>query len=136
MNTETEQTIVPPPLPPERNYGGTTTVVLGIALALSAGFNYVQIGRANTSEVVKACLEGENRLLKDQLNDITFKITSERSYEEGLTDGLVRSKNVGWVDGYHAAMAQVAEQNVMEGKDKGVTSPPSEEPQVEKEDNP
>lgn len=86
-------------------------VVLG--LVLSAGFNFYQIGITNALRIEEKHLNSENRLLKDQVNDLSTQILTGRTYEEGLTDGLMRSKNIGYVDGYHSAMAQVTEERYM-----------------------
>lgn len=87
--------------------------ITSIAFVASAGLNYLQIGKINGFVLQEKLIQAENRLLKDQIRDLDGKIARDRTYEQGLTDGLVRSKSVGYVDGYHSAMAQVSEVEAM-----------------------
>lgn len=48
-------------------------------------------------------------ILQDENADLKFQLSIHRTYEEGLTDGLVRAKNIGYTDGYHAAITQMEE---------------------------
>jgi hypothetical protein len=90
------------------------SVVCGSAALFSTYTCYRLQGENNTLKMSQALYESENRLLKDQLRENEHKATSSRTYEEGLTDGLVRSNNIGYTDGYHAAMNQVSEQKAID----------------------
>lgn len=81
-----------------------------IVVAVSGFLVYRVQGENNAMKINVVLHESENRLLKDQIHDLEHKMQSARTYEEGLTDGLMRSNNRGYTDGYHAAMNQVAEQ--------------------------
>jgi CDGSH-type Zn-finger protein len=86
-------------------------VVLGGLILALIGFSFWQ--GENEKQVLKlsnTLYQSENRLLKDQLTEVENKSRRERTYEEGLTEGLVRSNNRGYTDGYHAAMNQVSEE--------------------------
>lgn len=50
----------------------------------------------------------ENRIMHDQINDMQFAISSSRTYEEGVTDGVNKAKNADWIDGYHKGISQNA----------------------------
>lgn len=77
------------------------------AMLFSVGLNYYQRGEINAMKLQEKLYQCENRLLEDQLREYEYKATTSRTYEEGLTEGLVRSSSVGYTDGYHAAMAQI-----------------------------
>lgn len=79
------------------------------AMLFSVGLNYYQRGEINALKLQEKLYQCENRLLEDQLREYEYKASSTRTYEEGLTQGLVRSASTGYVDGYHAAMSQVEE---------------------------
>ena len=51
-------------------------------------------------------------LLKDQVIDMT----AQGTYAEGLADGLTRANTVGYRDGYHAAISQAGEAQLITGK--------------------
>jgi hypothetical protein len=110
---------------------------IGVAAMLfSVGLNYYQRGEINALKLQEKLIQCENRLLEDQLREYEYKASTTRTYEEGLTQGLVRSASTGYVDGYHAAMAQVeesrayiaeqeqkkSEQSLAENKDKTDTA--------------
>lgn len=87
--------------------------VIGLVLCGVAGTVYFRVqGENNALKLSNTLYQSENRLLKDQLSETEFKIQSARTYEEGLTDGLTRAKNIGYTDGYHAAMNQVSEEKI------------------------
>lgn len=77
-----------------------------LALLFSFGLNYSQRGEINAMRLEQKLYQSENRLLKDQIQEYAYKATTTRTYEEGLTDGLMRARNIGYTDGYHAAIAQ------------------------------
>lgn len=62
-------------------------------------------GEINRLKMENSILNRSYDLAKDEIREWSNK----RTYEEGLTDGLVRSGTTGYRDGYHAAMAQVEE---------------------------
>jgi flagellar biosynthesis/type III secretory pathway protein FliH len=81
--------------------------VIGLALCVFAGAVYHRVqGENNALKLENVLYQSENRLLKDELSEKK----SARTYEEGLTDGLMRANNRGYTDGYHAAMSQVSEE--------------------------
>ena len=61
--------------------------------------------RISRLELENSIIDKSYELAKDEIREWSNK----RTYEEGLTDGLVRSGTTGYRDGYHAAMAQVEE---------------------------
>ena len=92
------------------------------ALIVSVGLNFSQRGEINAQKLEEKLFRCENRLLLDQLREYEYKASSTRTYEEGLTEGLVRSSSVGYTDGYHAAMAQIEQSKyyVAESQKKAV----------------
>ena len=90
-------------------------VCVGTVLTMYLYLCYLQ-GENNSLKMSKILYESENRLLKDQIHEMESKSVSARTYEEGLTEGLIRSNNRGYTDGYHAAMSQVAEQQAEKEK--------------------
>ncbi len=82
--------------------------MLGIAAFCCLSFQQQRIDYAENQQKLSQI---QNGLLKDQINDLQFSLSSKRTYEEGLTDGLVRAKNIGYTDGYHSAIQQIEEQN-------------------------
>lgn len=85
--------------------------IIGLALCVLSGAVYFRVqGDNNALKLENVIYQSENRLLKEQLSETEFKARSARTYDEGLTDGLVRSNNRGYTDGYHAAMSQVSEE--------------------------
>jgi hypothetical protein len=105
---------------------GLTGVAAICSLALYLYVFSLQ-GKLNASVLDCRLLEAQNRLLKDQV----FELEAKRTYEEGLSDGLVRSGQVGYQDGYHAAITQMAEQKQLEEQrkefEKSRTQTPAEE---------
>lgn len=100
--------------------------VFGLALCGIAGAVYFRVqGENNALKMSNMLYQSENRLLKDQLSETEFKMQSARTYEEGLTDGLMRSNNRGYTDGYHAAMNQVAEEKIATEDKKKSSIPPA-----------
>jgi flagellar biosynthesis/type III secretory pathway protein FliH len=97
-----------------------TSVVLVMVMAY---ITYRNQGENNALKLENTLRASENRLLKDQVAEYEFKIQSARTYEEGLTEGLVRSNNRGYTDGYHAATVQAAEEKMMK-ENKTVTNTP------------
>lgn len=87
----------------------SASLIVIFTLLLSIGFNYYQSGEINAMKLQEKLYQCENRLLLDQLREYEYKASSSRTYEEGLMEGLVRSANVGYKDGYHAAMSQAEE---------------------------
>ena len=83
---------------------------LALVALTSTGVNYWQIGQINSFRLQEKISQAENRLLKDQINELEFKITTTRTYDEGLMDGLYRKNNQGYVDGYHAAISQAEDE--------------------------
>lgn len=50
-----------------------------------------------------------NQILRDQLSDYEqqiFTLKSSKTYEDGLADGVLNSKNIYYMAGYHAAIKQ------------------------------
>lgn len=94
------------------------SVVLVIVMAY---ITYRNQGDNNALKLENTLRASENRLLKDQVAEYEFKIQSARTYEEGLTEGLIRSNNRGYTDGYHAAITQAAEEKTMK-ENKTVTN--------------
>ena len=97
---------------------GMVCGVLGICLMVSMFSNYQQAGDKNASKLEVKLYESENRLLKDQLRETEHRLVTNRTYEEGLTDGLMRSNNIGYKDGYHSAMHQISEEKAMDAAKK------------------
>lgn len=52
----------------------------------------------------------QQALLMDQINELEFKMANTRTYEEGVMDGMVKSDDIRWTDGYHAGIAQMGGQ--------------------------
>ena len=48
----------------------------------------------------------EAQILRDQVADMTYQFSSRKTYEEGVADGVDRSKNEDWVAGYHFCCEQ------------------------------
>lgn len=84
----------------------------GVTLFMSAGWNYVQQGQVNALTFQEKINLAENRLLKDELSDYERQWSLKGSYDQGLADGLIRSNSIGYRDGYHSAVSQMAEQEV------------------------
>ncbi len=76
-------------------------------------------GEVNRLKMENSILEKSYELAKDEIREWSNK----RTYEEGLTDGLVRSGTTGYRDGYHAAMAQVEETKQYESKSNSELTP-------------
>ena len=55
-----------------------------------------------------------NNLLYDQLQEMEIKVSTNRSYDEGFADAMVRSQSVEYVNGYHAAMNQLSNKSESE----------------------
>lgn len=82
-------------------------------MLFSFGLNYAQRGEINALKIQEKFYQYQNRLLVDQIREYEYKAITNRTYEDGLTQGLVRSANVGYVDGYHAAMNQAEESRAL-----------------------
>jgi len=57
----------------------------------------------NTKEIMRM----RNEILVDQIQDYASQIAelrSRRTYEEGINDGFLNSKNVRYAEGYHKAL--------------------------------
>lgn len=93
---------------------GCLALVVGLGLYVHRlqGENY-KLSVSNT------LFESENRLLKDQLREFEHRPT----YDEGLNHGLVRSSGAGYVDGYHAAIAQMNETKAITQAEKPTVIP-------------
>ena len=76
-------------------------------------------GEVNRLKMENSILEQSYELAKDEIREWSNK----RTYEEGLTDGLVRSGTTGYRDGYHAALAQVEETKQYESKKNSELTP-------------
>lgn len=48
----------------------------------------------------------EAQVLRDQMADMAYQFSSQKTYEEGVADGVDRSKNEDWVAGYHFCCEQ------------------------------
>jgi hypothetical protein len=95
-----------------KNFG----VWLGIwaFLFAVAVLSFKQQGEINALTLRSEFLNSENRLLKDQVNELENLLPRKATYEQGLTDGLIRSATAGYTDGYHAAIQQISQQKEYE----------------------
>lgn len=95
---------------------------IGICVALAI-FSAVTFSQNHTLRYVNAILNGENRLLNDEVGELRYVIHHSRTYEDGFRDAMMRSgekgtfaegfnaaklkyENKSYADGYHAAVDQ------------------------------
>ena len=55
---------------------------------------------------LREILMSENRILKDQLHDVEFTLTSSKSYEDGLAQGVKNAESTQYMLGYHVGISQ------------------------------
>lgn len=79
-------------------------------LMFSLIYNFSQQGEINSLKLKVELTDATSNLLRDEVSELERK----KTYDEGLADGLTRSKSIGYVDGYHSAMANVEEQKAYE----------------------
>lgn len=75
--------------------------VCSVLLTSVAG--HVAVGFHNSANIERQA----NRILADQLYDYEQQIMglrSRRSYEDGVRDGVTNSRNIQYMEGYHAAL--------------------------------
>lgn len=56
--------------------------------------------------------EASADILRDQLANMLYELRSSRSYEEGVRDGVENAQNQSYMDGYHTAISQNAQQTL------------------------
>lgn len=86
---------------------GTAILILGFKF-----FN--QLYDLNNEKLNTTLLMSENRMLKDEVAELTIKIP-RHSYEDGVRDAQIKSLQSGYADGYAAAMKQYKNSNYEHG---------------------
>ena len=81
-------------------------ILSGILIAAATALVHYEISERSKATMKYELLQSENRLLKDELNQIGRESLTKRTYEEGFNDGLLRANVAGYTEGYHAAMKQ------------------------------
>ena len=51
--------------------------------------------------------ETEAQILRDQVADMTYQFSSQKTYEQGVMDGIHNSKSQEYMAGYHLAVGQL-----------------------------
>jgi len=60
--------------------------------------------------------QSEAQILRDQIADMTYQFSSRKTYEQGVTDGLSHSENDDWKNGYHYAVDQFSQNQLVTGE--------------------
>ena len=85
-------------------------ILSGILIAGATIVAHYEISERAKANTKYELLQSENRLLKDELNQLGRESLTKRTYEEGVNDGLLRANVAGYTEGYHAAMKQREEE--------------------------
>ena len=91
----------------------TISILLGSAAVMLASTFYSNM-EFYKRDAIASRMQAE--ILRDQLSDLEFQIRSNRTYEEGLKDGIENSKNIQYMLGYHACSEQMTESATLSQK--------------------
>lgn len=53
--------------------------------------------------------EAEAQILRDQMVDMTYQFSSQKTYEQGVMDGIHNAKSHEYMAGYHLGVSQLFE---------------------------
>jgi hypothetical protein len=62
-----------------------------------------ELSRLKTENML---VKSQIEIMRDENNDIYRTMSSARTYEDGVRDGVENSKSIEWTNGYHAAISQ------------------------------
>jgi hypothetical protein len=82
--------------------------ILGFGtLYLAAAFTIFnqnsELSRLKTENIL---IKSQLEIMRDENTDLFRTISSARTYEDGVRDGIENAENISYVSGYHAAIAQ------------------------------
>ena len=87
-----------------RDFAIRMSVMMAICIAIIA--YHRQMNQLSRSETENMLLRNQLEIMRDENTDLFRTISSARTYEDGVRDGIENAENISYVSGYHAAIAQ------------------------------